>query len=163
MDWNTLLRSEIETTYKAADGLIAMVDDDALDWKPSTGENWMTMGQLLRHMTEACGVSCRGFVTGDWMSDTEMLPPAEKMQTVASVEEARTLLAADKQLSLEMLEQAATHMERAAPAPWDPTPMPLGQRLLQMVEHLSTHKGQLFYYLKLQGKPVNTMHLYGMA
>jgi hypothetical protein len=24
------------------------------------------------------------------------------------------------------------------------------------------HAGQLFYYLKLQGKPVNTGHLWGM-
>ena len=31
-----------------------------------------------------------------------------------------------------------------------------------MVEHLATHKAQLFYYLKLQGKDVDTMHLWGM-
>jgi hypothetical protein len=31
-----------------------------------------------------------------------------------------------------------------------------------MVEHLAQHKGQLFYYFKLQGKPVNTGHLWGM-
>ena len=31
-----------------------------------------------------------------------------------------------------------------------------------MAEHLAQHKAQLFYYLKLQGKDVNTMHLYGM-
>jgi hypothetical protein len=31
-----------------------------------------------------------------------------------------------------------------------------------MVGHLAQHKGQLFYYLKLQGKPVNTAHLWGM-
>ena len=77
-------------------------DDDALDWKPSTGENWMTTGQLLRHMTEACGASCRGFVTGDWgtpegampdeTSGEGMLPPAEKMRTLKSAEEARALL-----------------------------------------------------------------------
>jgi hypothetical protein len=28
--------------------------------------------------------------------------------------------------------------------------------------HLAQHKGQLFYYLKLQGKPVNTTDLWGM-
>ena len=31
-----------------------------------------------------------------------------------------------------------------------------------MIGHLSTHKNQLFYYLKLQGLPVHTGHLYGM-
>jgi hypothetical protein len=39
--------------------------------------------------------------------------------------------------------------------------MILGQRLLQMVAHLAQHKAQLFYYLKLQGKPVHTGHLWG--
>ena len=40
--------------------------------------------------------------------------------------------------------------------------MRLGHRLLGMIGHLTQHKAQLFYYLKLQGKPVNTMHLWGM-
>jgi hypothetical protein len=31
-----------------------------------------------------------------------------------------------------------------------------------MLGHLTQHKGQLFYYLKLQGKPVNTGDLWGM-
>jgi len=31
-----------------------------------------------------------------------------------------------------------------------------------MIGHLATHKAQLFYYLKLQGKPVNTGHLWGV-
>ena len=173
MDWKTLLKSEIEATYRAADGLMAMADDSALDWKPSSGKNWMTTGQLLRHAAGACGTSCRQFVTGDWglpegasvddMSDEEMLPSAEKLPSAGSTEEARSLLAADKRLALEMVEKATNDMERATPAPWDPTPMPLGQRLLQMVEHLSHHKAQLFYYLKLQGKPVDTTHLYGMG
>jgi hypothetical protein len=40
--------------------------------------------------------------------------------------------------------------------------MILGHRLLQMVDHLKSHKAQLFYYFKLQGKPVHTGHLWGM-
>jgi hypothetical protein len=40
--------------------------------------------------------------------------------------------------------------------------MTLGPRLAQMVDHLVLHKAQLFYYLKLQGKPVHTGHLWGM-
>jgi hypothetical protein len=31
-----------------------------------------------------------------------------------------------------------------------------------MIDHLKAHKSQLFYDLKLQGKPVNTGHLWGM-
>jgi hypothetical protein len=51
---------------------------------------------------------------------------------------------------------------KPAPAPWDPTEIVLGHRLLQMIDHLKQHKGQLFYYLKLQGKPVNTGNLWGV-
>lgn len=174
MSWTKLLTMEIESSFSVTTKLLDLVEDDALGWKPATGGNWMTTGQLLKHLAESCGAAFRGFITGDWglpegvnMSDLkpeEMLPPAEKMATVSSVAEARTALAADKAVALEMLaacsEEKLAH--EIAPAPWDPTPMLLGHRLLQMVDHLKQHKGQLFYYLKLQGKPVHTGHLWGM-
>ena len=170
MEWNDLLKSEIEAAYVAAEGLIRMVDD--LEWKPDTGDNWMTTGQLLEHITGACGATCRGFVTGDWglpegvdmenMSPDEMLPPAEALPTSASVEAAIAALHADKQVAVDMIDQASERMDEAMTAPWGSPPMPLGQHLLGMINHLNGHKGQLFYYLKLQGKPVNTMHYFGM-
>ena len=126
------------------------------------------------HITNACGMGMRGFVTGDWglpegvkMSDLppeEMMPPAEKMPAVGTVAEAKHLLAKDKQLALDTLAQCDENTldTRKVGAPWDPRELILGNRLLQMVDHLSQHKAQLFYYLKLQGKPVNTGHLWGM-
>ena len=173
MDWTSLLKAGIEQTYDAADKLMQRVDDDKLDWKPESGSNWMTTGQLLRHMASACGASCKGFVTGDWgmpdggsvddMTPEEMLPPAEAMLAYSSVEEARAALAEDKKVALEMVDQAADRFDEMVQAPWEPGPRPLATHLLGMVEHLSNHKAQLFYYLKLQGQPVNTMHYYGMA
>ena len=171
MDWTDLLKSEIESAYRATENLLDLVEDATLDWKPSTGSNWMTTGQLLKHITEACGSAFRGFVTGDWglpegtdmsdLSPEDMLPPAEAMPSIDSVAEARRALGGDKQLALAMLVEAVD-LEKPTAAPWDPNQVPLGQRLLQMVEHLKQHKGQLFYYLKLQGKPVNTTHLWAM-
>lgn len=175
MKWRDLLTGSIEYSYGVADNLMAMVDDGQLDWKPATGDNWMTTGQLLKHLATACGMPCKGFVTGEWgmpegaecdeMTMEQMLPPAQKMPTSSSVAEARAELAADKQVALESL--AACDDERLenepTPAPWDPMQFPLGQRLMQMVEHLNSHKSQLFYYLKLQGQPVNTGHLWGMG
>jgi hypothetical protein len=174
MDWTELLNREIETTYKSTEGLLDLVDDHQLDWKPSTGSNWMTTGQLLHHLSDACGAPFRGFVTGEWgmpggasaeeMSPEEMLPSAERMPALGSVDETRRLLVADKQLALDMLarcseERLATEMTTA---PWDPTEMALGYHLLDMVQHLKSHQAQLFYYLKLQGVPVHTGHLWGM-
>jgi uncharacterized damage-inducible protein DinB len=173
MNWTDLLKSEIETTYRSTENLIDLVDDEALEWKPSIGSNWMTAAQLLKHITEACGAAFRGFVTGDWgmpegtdlsdLSPEDMLPPAEAMPSVESVAEAKQALSEDKQLALTMLaEVTAADLDKATAAPWDPNEVPLGQRLLQMVDHLKQHKAQLFYYLKLQGNPVNTTHLWGM-
>lgn len=174
MNWMDLLKAEIESSYAVTEKLILLVDDADLGWKPSTGDNWMTTGQLLKHLTESCGAACRGFVTGDWglpegmkmedLSPAEMLPPAEKLPTIASVAEAKQLLQNDKKIALEILatcsEEVLAH--QPAPAPWDPSEIFLGHRLLQMVDHLKQHKGQLFYYLKLQGVPVNTGSLWGM-
>ena len=124
-------------------------------------------------MTTACGGACKGFVTGDWglpegvsfedMAPEEMLPPADQLPAAESAALAREALAADKQVALEMVEQASDRMNDPTTAPWDPRAKPLGQQLLDMVAHLSLHKSQLFYYLKLQGDPVNTTHLYGMG
>lgn len=173
MNWTELLSREIEATYRVTEKLLDLVDDDSLGWKPPTGSNWMTTGQLLQHITEACGAAFRGFVTGDWglpagtdlseLSPEEMLPPAEAMAAIGSVAETKKALGEDKKLALAMLAQTKEEdLARPTAAPWDPTEMQLGQRLLQMVEHLKQHKGQLFYYLKLQGKPVNTSHLWPM-
>ncbi|MBL7201107.1 MAG: DinB family protein [Anaerolineae bacterium] len=174
MNWTELLKSEVKDAYHAAEGLVDLVDDDQLDWKPTTGDNWMTVGQLLKHLTMAGGGDFRGFVTGDWgmpegadvaeMSADDMLPAAEKLPAVGSVAEAKALLAEGKQLAFDMLAQAGEERlaTEPAPAPWNPTPMLLGHRLLQMVTHLNSHKSHLYYYLKLQGKPVHTGHLWGM-
>jgi hypothetical protein len=175
MTWTDLLAGAIGEAYRATDGLMALVDDHDLAWKPATGKNWMTTGQLLHHLTNACGFCCQGFATGEWglpagadmrdLPPEQMLPPAESLPAVASVAEARRLLAADRVLALRIVEDAGEDRldGELVAAPWDPADMErrLGEQMLGMVGHLQTHKAQLFYYLKLQGKDVNTMHLYG--
>lgn len=174
MNWRELLTDEIEYGYMVADKVMALVDENKLEWKPETGDNWMTTGQLLKHIATGCGPAFRGFVTGDWgmppdfdpknMKPEDMLPPAEAMPTIDSIAAARKELAEDKKLTLAMLAEASDEDldNKPAPAPWDPRPVILGHRLLSMVLHIAQHKGQLFYYLKLQGKPVNTGDLWGM-
>ena len=174
MNWKEFLKSEIGYTFKVTEGLLDLVDADKLAWKPSGENNWMTTGQLLMHLTTGCGAGMRGFVTGEWdmpedidfneLSQEEMQPKAEQMPTIGSVEETRELLAQDKQLAFDMLAKCSEEelAGKIAAAPWDPTEMILGYRLFQMISHLTHHKSQLFYYLKLQGKPVNTRNLWGM-
>lgn len=175
MNWKQLLNDELEYLYSVTEGLFDLVDDGALDWKPATGENWMTTGQLLMHIATSNGPGFKGFVTGDWgmpdgmnledMAPDEMLPPAEKMPTVESVAQARELLATDKTQAFEALEGVSEGdlADRELAAPWNPgESFALGRHLLHSIRHSLQHKGQLFYYLKLQGKPVNTQHLWGM-
>jgi uncharacterized damage-inducible protein DinB len=174
VNWTELLKSEIESTYLTTEKLLDKVDPDSLNWKPESGGNWMTVGQLLRHITIACGAGCRALVAGDWrlpegvnvedLTPEEMLPPAEKMPGIDDVEEAKRLLFEDKAIALQMIDQAGEHdlANKKIAAPWAPdVECAVGRHLLQMVQHLDRHKAQLFFYLKLQGKPVNTADLWG--
>jgi len=169
MNWTQMLQQQVNDVYRATEGLLELLDDDQLDWKPETGSNWMTTGQLLKHLTNACGSAMKGFVTEDWgmpeeMSEEVMLPPAEKLPTAPSVEWTRRKLAADKKLALDMIAQAGEEdlANKMVSAPWNQTSQSLGYWLSDMVAHLATHKSQLFYYLKLQGKPVHTGNMWGM-
>jgi uncharacterized damage-inducible protein DinB len=169
--WTSILEREIRYTYDAADCLMKMVDEAQMDWKPPVPEGaqttgWMTMGQLLQHMTDACGACCKAFATNDWSFMGP--PPAEgasppPMPSASSVAAARAALAKDRALALATIRAAGDErMENEkVTAPWG-IEGTLGEQLLDMVKHLGQHKGQLFYYLKLLGKPVHTGHLWGM-
>jgi uncharacterized damage-inducible protein DinB len=163
VNWTELLKFEIEAVYGTTARLLDKVDANSLGWKPATGSNWMTVGQLIKHITNACGAGCKGFVSGDWglpagkkpedMSPEENLPPAEQLPTVESVDEAKRLLAEDKAVALQMIDRAGEDdlTSKEIAAPWAPdVSMSLGRHLLQMIQHLDRHKSQLFYYLKLQ-------------
>jgi hypothetical protein len=169
-----ILRQEADSMYGVTEALFKLVEPGMLGWKPATGQNWMTVGQLVMHCTNSCGMGIKGFVTGDWglpegvrfedMKPEAMLPPASTMPSVESVEQAVHLLAEDKALALRQLcsvDEAKLLTDRC-PAPWGGPPVTLFQHLYNMVGHLGQHKGQLFYYLKLMGQDVNTSHLWGM-
>ncbi|HVT98904.1 MAG TPA: DinB family protein [Acidobacteriaceae bacterium] len=173
MNWTKLLKMEIDSTYRVTARLLERVTDESLEWKPEAGSNWMTMGQLIQHLATGCGWGCRGFVTGEWglpegktwadLTPEENLPPAEKMPASASVAEGKRLLEEDRVLALAMVDRAGEERLalEAAATPWAPgVKRPLGVQLLRMVQHLDRHKSQLFYYLKLEGVPVNTTDLW---
>lgn len=174
MNWTELLKNEMQSVYATTALLLDKVDPGSLDWKPASGSNWMTTGQLIKHIGNACGAGCKGFVSGDWglpagkkledLSPEENLPPAQKLPAVASVDEAKRSLAEDQAVAFQMIDEAGESdlASKELAAPWAPcVPMCLGWHLLRMIQHLDRHKGQLFYYLKLQGKPVNTADLWG--
>lgn len=170
-----MLTSQIEDTYRATDDLMSLVNDADLEWSPNQGTNWWTVGQLLRHMTVSCGIWCKGFITDVWddagdvdptkIPESSPLPPAEAYRSIESVEAARSDLERDRAVALHVLSQTSSEelVNRTAVAPWNPTPRVLALRLLDMIRHLESHKSQLYYYLKLMGKPVHTGNLWGMG
>jgi len=174
MNWTEFLLKEIEVEFAAAIKLLDRVDETKLDWKPQSGSNWMTVRQLLHHITDACGAGCKAFATENWalpdgrkyedLPPQELFPPAEILPAVQSIEEAKRLLSADIALARQMVEEAGESdlCNRMIAAPWAPSArFPLGWQVHQMVLHLDKHKSQLFYYLKLQGVPVDTADLWG--
>ena len=179
MNMTELLTRLAEETYGATIGLVGLVDDDRLAWKPETGQNWMTTGQLLKHIETACGAVSQCFVTGDWsllgkleaetMEGQERDPAtglyaAEALPTTASKEATLAALRADKAATLAAIAEAGESrlVDEQSVAPWAPQPRALAYSMLECVQHLASHKAQLFYYLKLQGKPVDTATLWGM-
>jgi hypothetical protein len=168
-----ILRQEAELTYGVTEALIRSVEPSTLGWKPATGQNWMTVGQLLKHCSEACGAGIKAFLTDDWglpegvrfedLPPEEMLPPASKLPAVSSVDEALRLLAEDRRLAFRHLATAneADLLANRRTAPWGGPELTLFQHLLGMITHLRQHKGQLFYYLKLMGHDVGTSDLWG--
>ena len=166
MTWSDTLQREIGYTYGASAGLMKLVGPDELDYRPPLPEGaestgWMTMGQLLHHMTGSCGAMCKAFEANDWspiMSNQPGEPPK-----AASVEEALAALEADRLVALAAVEAAGEERMETEPvtAPWG-IEGTLGQQFLDSVKHLAQHKSQLFYYLKLLGRPVHTGHLWGL-
>ncbi len=162
------LLEQATTTYALTGRLFARVSDGDLPWRPATGRNWMTVGQLLLHCARyGCGLAVAAFISGDWgqaeADSAEHVPAAESLPSVGSVEEARALLAEDRRLTLECLgavDEDALVLPAPAP-PWGGPERALFQQLELMIAHLAQHKGQLFYYLKLMGRDVSTADLWG--
>ena len=174
MTLTEVLLAEAEATYATAEKLFRRVGEDELSWRPSTGKDWMSVGQLLMHCASfGCGKAVRGFITGDWglphgteveeLPSEAHVPPATALPSVVSVEQALELLAEDRDLTVAHIAAAGESnlLERTATAPWGGPELSLFQHLLHMIAHLAQHKGQLFYYLKLMGKDVKSADLWG--
>ncbi len=165
-----LLKSDADVVYGATEKLFALFDDAQLDWKPESGKNWMTAGQCILHCTNACGHIAQMFVSGDWgmpeegYDESEMLPGAQTMPSANSISEALSKLAKDKESFIAAIDSTKEEdlLNKLSTAPWGGPERPLAGHMNSCIAHLETHKAQLFYYLKLQGKEVNTMQLWGV-
>jgi hypothetical protein len=146
--------------FRPAKTLIGMVPADKLGWQP--GPKFMTLGQLICHLSLGVGDGIRLLHTGEWPTDEEMLT-GMKQENLPScgVEEALAKLEADKKTLGEALaavsEQDFANKVVSVPWGWKGKMEVLA---LSFLEHFTNHKMQLFLYLKMLDLPVNTQTLY---
>ncbi len=172
MNWTEFLTTQAEEAYDVVNKLVAKLDEESLSWKPESGENWMTVGQLLEHIKMACGACMFGFVTGDWsavmpegdMDPSGEMPTADKLPTCPSIDDFKAAFEKDRELAFSMIEKVGEEdlTKKLTAAPWNPVERTLGVQFNECVAHLNSHKAQLFYYLKLQGHAVGTMDLWNI-
>ncbi len=152
--------SMVLDAYRPAKTLIEMVPADRLDWAP--GAKFMTLGQLICHLSLGVGDGIRLLHTGQWPTEEEMIT-GMKQENLPScgVQVALEKLQGDKAVLREALAAVSERdfAEKDVSVPW-------GMKgkfevlALSFLEHFTNHKMQLFMYLKLLDFPVNTQTLY---
>ena len=148
-------------SVQPAEKLIAMVPADKLDWKP--GPTFMSLGQVLCHLSDGLGGGLESVVSGKWPS-TEEMEAGMKLENMPScgVQEALSKLEKDKAILRATLDGISEDdfTNRVVSVPWG-WKAKFEIMSFGFLGHFNNHKMQLFTYLKLLGLPVNTESLYG--
>ena len=146
--------------FKPANTLVKMVPADKLDWRP--GPKFMTLGQLIYHLSAGVGEGIQLLHTGQWPSMEEMMKEM-KQENLPScgVEEALKKLETDKQVLRAALDEVseADFTGRVVSVPWG-FQGKFELLAFSFLEHFTNHKMQLFTYLKLLNLPIDTQTLY---
>jgi hypothetical protein len=141
--------------------LIGMVPADKLGWRP--GPTFMSLGQVIRHLSDGLGIGLETVLSGKWGPPEEM-EAAMKLENLPScgIQEALDRLEKDSQILRTTLDgiSEADFTNRVVSVPWGWNAK-LEIMAVHFLGHFNNHKMQLFTYLKLLGLPVNTESLYG--
>lgn len=153
-------RQYVLDAYKPAETMMRMAPADKLDWKPAP--NFMSLGQLLHHLSEGVGSGLEMLVRGNWPSMEEMEKGMKQENLPScSAEEALRRLEQDKAALHDVLAGISEEdfANKVVSVPWG-WKSKMERMALDFREHFIHHKMQLFTYLKLLGLPVNTETLY---
>jgi hypothetical protein len=142
--------------FRPAESLLKLIPADKLDYKP--GPNFMTMGQLICHLSSGIGTELQMLVDNSWPNPGAGGPPP---MSSCGVQEALNNLEKDKvtlrNLLARFTEEEFSGKIFSTPWGWKGS---LEKMSLDFRDHFAHHKMQLFLYLKLLGFPVNTETLY---
>jgi hypothetical protein len=142
--------------------LVGLVPPDKLAWKP--GPTFMSLGQLICHLSDGVGSGLEMLATGKWppMEEMEAGMKLENMPSCGPEEALEKLVKDAKTLrtTLDGISEADfTNRVVSVPWGWKAKMEIMG---VSFLGHFDNHKMQLFIYLKLLGLPVNTETLYGV-
>jgi hypothetical protein len=143
-------------SFRPTESMLKMVPADKLDWKP--GNSFMTLGQLICHLSSGIGTELNMALTNSWPKPEDML---SKEMPACSVQEALEKLEKDKTTLRDVLASVSEDefANKILTVPWG-WKSKMEKMALDFREHFTNHKMQLFTYLKLLGLPVNTETLY---
>jgi len=147
--------------YQPALTMIRMAPADKLDWRP--GPKFMSLGQVVCHLSTGLGTELRVMLTGNWPTMEEMdKGMRQENMPACTPAEALANLGKDKTTLREILAgvSAEDFAQKVVSVPWGAKGK-IEQMALYFREHFTNHKQQLFTYLKLLGLPVDTTTLYG--
>lgn len=146
-------------SFRPVEGMLKMVPADKLDWKPA--QNFMSVGELICHLSDGIGTELRMLITNSWPKPEEMNEAMKGKMPSCNVEEALAKLEKDKTTLKDILSGVSEDefANKIVSTPWGWNGK-LEKMALDFKEHFSNHKMQLFTYLKLLGFPVNTQTLY---
>jgi uncharacterized damage-inducible protein DinB len=148
--------------YRPAEKLIGMVPADKFKWQP--GPTFMSVGQVICHLSDGLGGGLEMLLGGQWPSMEEMAE-GMKLENLPSCspQEALDKLEKDKKTLRQVLEGVSEQdfTNKVVSVPWGMTAK-MECMAIHFLEHFTNHKMQLFTYLKLLGLPVDTETLYGM-
>jgi uncharacterized damage-inducible protein DinB len=147
--------------YQPALTMIRLAPTDKLDWSP--GPKFMSLGQVVCHLSTGMGHDVRLLITGDWPAPEKMveemrqenMPSCTPAEALANLEKDKTTL---REVLAGVSEE--DFAQRVVSVPWG-VQGKLEKMMLYFREHFTNHKQQFFTYLKLLGLPVDTTTLYG--
>ena len=144
----------IERLAKPVYYLISIAPDDKPDWRPV--DSMMTLGNLLWHLAEAFSI-ISVVAERDW-SERFTTPQTPKSVGPA---EALEILESHINPAIESVRKLSDeeYYESFVKTPWGDEDK-MSVMLMNMCDHITHHKMQLFLYLKMLGFNLNTFHLY---
>lgn len=157
---SSLLLAKIDEQIERLLHLLALVEEDKLDWRPD--ENSFRLSELLGHLLECLAGLCATLqkTHPDRLAHFEQLREM-KVNHRCGIEEAR-LRIRDYERSIQEGFSILTdsNLTRRIPTVFVSEGEAVLTLLLGNLEHLVNHKHQLFFYLKLLGASVESRDLY---